>query len=104
MNYQQLKNNFERELLFQIISNLRLKRLTNDESKRIARDFLPIINCENEKEFIKNLSKLSERYPQVRDAYLRTIEEYDNSQKNEKLLYIRSILKNDKKGGDNNGN
>lgn len=100
MTYKTLQTNFERELLFQIIYNMRLKKISYRRAKEVSKVFLPVLKSEGIEEFIKELSVLSRNYPEIMEAFIITVRQYENEKVEEDLLKVRSKLK----GGEYYGN
>ena len=94
MNYKTLQTNFQRELLYQIITSLKSGKLTHPRARQMASDFLPTLKLESPEAFIEKVSKLSEEYPEILNAFLASIKQYEKSQVKEGLESARtSILK-----------
>lgn len=100
MTYQTLVTNFERELLFQIIYNMRQKKLSSERARKTAKDFLPVLRSKNAEEFIESLSRLSRTSPEVMEAFIKTVKEYEKEKVIEELIKVRIGLK----GGEIHGN
>jgi len=93
MNYTTFKTNFERELLFQIITNMKRGRKDARSSKSIAQSFHVILKkAENEEQLIEALSRLSRQHQEIRDAFMRTMNEYENATVKEKLAILRNQI------------
>lgn len=93
MTYKKLKTNFERELLFQIIQNLRKEKLTHDKAQSLAKEFLPLLKAESSEEFIKSLAKLAETHNEILEAYLIAVKDYEKESVEEGLDTVRKSLK-----------
>lgn len=94
MLYKQLQTNFERELLFHLIFNMKKGRTSTLRAKEIAREFLVTLrSAENPQEFMNALSKKAEFYPEVRDAFLTVVKEYEKALVDENLEKVRKMLK-----------
>lgn len=92
MELKTLQTNFERELLFQIISNLRHDKLTKSRAKNVAKAFLPTLKLNDAEEFILNNAKLSEFYPEILEAFLVSVKKYEEETKLNKLNLVRVKL------------
>lgn len=93
MKLQKLKTNFERELLFQIIQNLRKNKLSDVQAQNIAKEFLPLLKAETSEEFIKSLSKLAETHNEILEAFLISVKDYEKDHIIERLDAVRKGLK-----------
>ena len=86
MSQKNLKLNFQRELLFQIILNVKQKRLTIKYAQKIAQMIVPLLKQELEdKDFIEKISTLSQRVIEIREATIKTLIEYEKIIKQERL-------------------
>lgn len=95
MTYKQLQTNFERELLLHLVLGLRRERISNERSKKIASEFLKILRAETTVDgFRDKLSKISQFYPEIREAFLTTFEDYEKDLKNVRLQQASEYIKN----------
>lgn len=97
MTYKKLQSTFQKELLYQIITNLRNKKLSHNRAKRTAQVFLPVLKSEDEKIFLDALTKLSYSYPEILEASIVAVGEYEKEKIIEELIRVRHGLK----GGEN---
>lgn len=93
MDYLTLQTNFERELLFQIIFKLGQKKLEKARARKVAQAFLPTLKSIDAPEFIKRNAKLSEFYPEILEAFLVTVKEYDRQKTEINLIDVRQEMK-----------
>lgn len=93
MNNATLKQNFERELLFQLISNLRRENMDIKKAQKIAKAFMPILQSDNEnEEFMDKVSNISKFYPEANEAFISTVRDYDSQKIKEELAKVREEL------------
>jgi len=100
MEYKTLQTNFERELLFQIIQNIKRKKLTKKNAKKVAKAFVPTLTSEDADTFIEKNARLCEFYPEIMEAFLVTIKDYEQYVVTSGLSNVRIEMK----GGGKNGN
>ncbi len=93
MDYITLQKNFERELLFQIINKMRQKKLGKDQARLVSKAFLPTLKSVDEKDFIRQNARLCEFYPEILEAFLVTVKEYDDLTTENNLIKVRSEMK-----------
>lgn len=94
MTYQLLQTNFERELLFHLIFNMKRGKISSKRAQEVAQEFLKILKSEESVEgFMKSLSKKSEYYPEIREAFLTVALEYEKENVKERLEQVRMLLK-----------
>lgn len=94
MTYQTLQTNFERELLFHLIFNMKKGRITKARAQKVAKAFLQVLKKEQTIEgFMSSLSKEAQFYPEIREAFLTAIKEYEKEHVQENLEKVRQVLK-----------
>jgi hypothetical protein len=92
MDYKTLTTNFERELLFQIIYKMRQQKLTKKGARKVAKAFLPTLTSADAQEFIEKNARLCEFYPEILEAFITTIKQYDEEQKFQNLKQVREEM------------
>ncbi len=92
MDYKTLQINFERELLLQIVISMREKKLDKKGAKKVAKAFMPAMTSVDEAAFINKTARLCEFFPEILEAFLKTIKEYDEELKNKNLKLTREEL------------
>jgi len=94
MTYQTLQTNFEKELLFNLIFNMKKKRITKERGQKVAKEFLKILKAEKDAQgFMDSMTKISPYYPEIRETFLKVAYEYENEKISENLTKVREILK-----------
>jgi hypothetical protein len=94
MTYKTLQTNFERELLFHLIFNMKKGRITKARGQKVAKAFLQVLKTEQTIEgFINTLSKEAQFYPEIREAFLISVGVYEKENVQENLAKVRQILK-----------
>ncbi len=97
MDYKSLKTNFERELLYQVIIRIREKRLTLTRAQKIAIAFLPAVKEETPELFLQRVSKVSEGFPELTEAFIASVSKYEQENQTSKLNEVRRKLKGGEK-------
>lgn len=108
MTYKKLQNNFERELLFQIITKIRRAQISSIRARKIAQAFLPALKSKDAETFIGILNKLCYGYPEMLEAYIKAVKEYEDEKVTEGLVKARTnikraIVNENMKGGEQHG-
>lgn len=94
MTYKTLQTNFERELLFHLIFNLKKKRITKAQGQKIAKEFLTILHeADSAKDFMDQISKIAPYHLEIRETFLKVAPEYEKEDVEERLSNIRQTLK-----------
>ena len=94
MTYKALQTNFERELLFHLIFNMKKGNITKGQGQTVAKEFLEVLRSEaNSEGFLNSISKKAQLYPEIREAFLIVAKEYETESVNEKILKVREVLK-----------
>lgn len=84
-NFQDFKNDIERELMVKIIMGLRYGSISQVKAQNLAQEYLTIMTAVNTDELFSNMGKIIEKYSEVLEIYLKTAAEYF-AQKKEVLL------------------
>ena len=94
MTYKTLQTNFERELLFHLIFNLKKKKITKERGQIIAKEFLRVLHdSDSAVSFIEKISKISPYYMEIRETFLKVASEYEKENVEERLIKVREVLK-----------
>ncbi len=94
MTYKKLQTNFERELLFCLIFNMKKGQITRERGQQVSREFLQVLKNETTIEgFMQNLSRKAEFYPEIREAFLIVAEEFEAENIKENLIIVRERLR-----------
>ena len=95
MTYKTLQTNFERELLLHLITNMRKGSITTNKAKAVAKSFLEILKTEETiAGFMDHLSKVSQFYPEIREAFLIFASDYETENVRESLQNTRNTINN----------
>lgn len=61
----------ERDLLFQILRNMRRQEISLDEAQRLAQEFLSLLPVNDKYELLKKLNELGQDYSEAEATYLK---------------------------------
>lgn len=92
MEYKTLLTNFQRELLFSIILNMRKGKIDKKQSKKIAKIVLPAFKSESIEAFFKEIERISKYSPEISEAFVKTLKEYEVKTIDERLNKVRKDL------------
>ena len=93
MTYKTLQTNFERELLFEIIFEMKQKSLTNKNAHLIAKAFMGVLKkVETKKEFLDEMSKIARYYPEIQRAFTKVAAEYEMEFRSEQIAKVQKTL------------
>lgn len=95
-NLKQLTEEVERELLLEIAESLKSRRISVEETKKLAQDFLQLLPIKDKQDLLNKLKMLGNRYFEAKDVYLKHVEE-DYAQKRDIAL---STIANHVKAGE----
>ncbi len=95
MEYKTLKTNFQRELLFFIILNMRRGKITKKNAKLIAKIVTPFFKNENIDEFLKGIEKACKYSPEITEAFIKTVREYEKATLKGKITMVRNSINQD---------
>lgn len=85
--------NVERDLLLDIILNMRNRKITVGEAEKLARDFLALLPASDKHDLLGKLKSLSGKYQEARDVYLKYATEEHETEKNQALDTIAGHIK-----------
>lgn len=94
-NLEQFVNNIERDLLFQIIMNMRSMQTTVERAQKLAEEFMDSLPVEDKEEVIRTLKIMSEKYPEAQSLYIKYANEYFERKK---YITVKKVLSHLKKG------
>lgn len=92
MDYKTLKTDFQRELLFFIILNMKRGKITKSYARKIAKALLPIFKSETVDSFLLGIEKICRYSPEITDAFIRITKEYEMQTRVGKLETVRESL------------
>jgi hypothetical protein len=102
-NFDQFKKDFKRELLVQIIVNMKYGKTSTAQAKTLATRINEIMQMEDSKEVFQALNKLSETNSNILDLFIKHAKEFEIKEKDERLEQIHIYLKSTyAKGGEIN--
>jgi hypothetical protein len=97
-NFEQFKKDFKRDLLIQIVINMRHGKTGKASSSELAREVLKIFREGQAKQVFERINKLAETHPEILDIFIKRGYEFDSREKDQRLEQINIYLT---KGGDN---
>lgn len=81
-------------------SKISREKLTKKNAKKVAKAFVPTLTSEDADTFIEKNARLCEFYPEIMEAFLVTIKDYEQYVVRSGLSKVRTEMK----GGGKNGN
>ncbi len=98
-NLKTFKSHVQRDLLFQIINNMKRERLKSNDAQMLAKDFLPLLESNSVEEMLSSLALLSKNYTEVAEVFVIYAQEYEKTVVPQKLEEISErIAQNDIEG------
>lgn len=98
-NLKTFKSHVQRDLLFQIIKNMRKEKLGTSEAQALAKDFLPLLESNSIEEMLSSLALLSKSYKEVAEVFATYALEYEKTIIPQKLEEMsKRIAQNDIEG------
>lgn len=89
---QKLVRSVEKDLLYEIVMNLRQQLVSKAEVQRLAKDFLAMLPIKDEKDMIEKLKILGRKYPEVRNLYVKYGIQYHEKSKAEVLELMEKYI------------
>lgn len=101
----------EKDLLAEIIKNLEQNRITDEQARKQAQDFLSLLPINDKKDLLEKLSKLRDENRETSEVFLKYAKSYDEEDKQKRLELISHHIKTGQiehaiavaKGGTTNG-
>jgi hypothetical protein len=91
---QSLTADVEKELLDSIIKNLDEKRMTEDEARELAREFISLLPMQDKKDLLDKLYKLSKEHVEAKGVYLKYAKPYEEEDRLKKIALMSEHIKN----------
>lgn len=97
-NFELFKKDFKRDLLIQIVINMKHGQVSKASSSELAQEVLKIFREARAKQVFGRINKLAETHPEILDIFIKRGYEFDSREKDQRLEQISIYLA---KGGDN---
>ena len=106
-NFELFKKDFKRDLLIQIVINMKHGKVGKTSSSELAREVLEIFregqaphqsDAGQARQVFERINKLAETHPEILDIFIKRGYEFDSREKDQRLEQISIYLT---KGGDN---
>jgi len=90
---QILVTEVENDLLAEIIKNLEQNKITDEQAKKQARDFLALLPIADKKDLLNKLSLLRQSNKETSEVYLRYAKSYEEEDRLKKLKLMSHHIK-----------
>ncbi len=91
---QAIVTDVEKVLLDEIIKNLDQERLTVDQARQLAREFLALLPMQDKKDLLDKLYKLSQAHREAKGIYLKYAKPYEEEERQKKLTLMSQHIQN----------
>lgn len=91
---QSVYSDLERDLLFQIILNMRHRKISVSEAQRLAQEFLTLLPAIDKEELFNKLHDLGEKYPEARAVYVKHAVPLSEEQRQQTLSTMLAHVRN----------
>ena len=91
---QTITADVEKELLDSIIKNLDEKRMTEEEARELAKEFLSLLPLQDKKDLLAKLYKLSKEHVEAKGIYLKYAKPYEEEDRLKKIALMSEHIKN----------
>ena len=92
MDTKTITDNVKRDVMTQIILNMRHMRLSLSDAEQLAQDFLEIFPVANSDEFFVKLFDLSKDYKEIRKVFLKYAGPYYEEKRQSSLKTVREHM------------
>ncbi len=80
-NFTQFIEDIEKDLLSEIITNLKRNKLEPARAQQVAKEFMSHLPPKDHQDLLNVLKNMSSTYPEASDIYVKYQASYDDSQK-----------------------
>lgn len=83
----------ERDLLFEILWNMRHSKISLETSHQLAKEFLLLLPVHDQKELLDKLLSLGEKYPEAQSVYVKHAAPLEQAERNAILAQLSQHIK-----------
>lgn len=87
-------NDVEKEILKSIMDNLNQERMTQEQARAFAKEFLALLPIQDKKDLLDKLYKLSKEHVEAKDVYLKYAKPYEEEERMRKLTLMSKHIQN----------
>lgn len=91
---QTLTTDVEKDLLDAIISNLKENRITEEQGRAMAQEFLALLPLQDKKDLLDKLYKFSQEHVEAKAMYLKYAKPYEEEDRLKKLELMSQHIQN----------
>lgn len=91
---QDIVTDVEKELLQAIVANLKENRLTEDQAKQLAQEFLALLPMQDKKDLLTKLYAFSQKHIEAKGVYLKYAKPYEEEERQRKLALMSQHIQN----------
>jgi uncharacterized membrane-anchored protein YjiN (DUF445 family) len=91
---QAIVTDVEKELLQAIIANLKDNRLTEEQARELAREFLALLPMQDKKDLLDKLFNFSKKHVEAKGVYLKYAKPYEEEERQRKLALMSEHIQN----------
>ena len=90
---KQFVNDIERDLMFQIIMNMKHGMLSTGQAQKIAQEYLAMMPVKDKKHVLKHIKQMADTYKEAREVYMKYSDLYYEEKKDKTLKKVSMYLK-----------
>jgi hypothetical protein len=91
---QAVVTDVEKELLLAIIKNLKEDRMTEEQGRQLAREFLTLLPIQDQKDLLEKLYTFSKSHVEAKGVYLKYAKPYEEADRLKKIELMSQHIKN----------
>ena len=91
---QAVVTDVEKELLAAIVKNLDAERMTEEQARALAREFIAFLPIQDQKDLLSKLYKLSKDHVEAKGVYLKYAKPYEENDRLQKIAQMSEHIKN----------
>ena len=91
---QAIVDDVEKEILKAIMDNLNEERMTEEQARAFAKEFLALLPIQDKRDLLDKLYKLSKEHVEAKGVYLKYAKPYEEEERMRKLTLMSEHIKN----------
>ncbi len=91
---QAMVSDVEKDLLLAIIKNIKEQRLTKDEGRKLAQEFLALLPMRDKEDLLTKLLTFSQKHVEAKQAYIKVAKPHEEENRLKKLEMMSQHIQN----------
>lgn len=91
---QAIVTDVEKELLLSIIKNIKEQRLTEEQGRKLAKEFLSLLPMRDKEDLLSKLLSFSQKHVEAKQAYIKVAKPHEEEERLKKLEMMSQHIQN----------